>query len=157
MTRLYGRAAPGHRVVDAVPQNYGASQSLLGVLSLDGIGAPWVVEGAVDGEVFRVWVRELLCPTLEVGDIVVMDKLRAHKVSGIEEAIRGRGASLIYLSPYSPDFNPIEQCWSKIKTYLRQAKARSIEALIEAIKQALETISASDARAWFAHCGYAVH
>ena len=157
LTRLYGRAAPGQRVVDAVPQNYGSSQTLLGALSVEGVGAPWLIEGAVDGQVFRLWVKEVLGPTLRPGDVVVMDNLQAHKVSGVEEEINGRGARLIYLSPYSPDFNPIEQCWSKIKTYLRQAKARTIEVLMEAIKQALATITAADACAWFAHCGYTLH
>jgi transposase len=157
LTRLYGRAAPGQRVVDAVPQNYGSSQTMLGALSVDGVGAPWVIEGAVDGQVFRLWVKEVLGPTLRPGDVVVMDNLQADKVSGIEEEIKGRGARLIYLSPYSPDFNPIEKCWSKIKTYLRQAKAGTIEVLMEAIKQALATITAADACAWFAHCGYTLH
>jgi transposase len=157
MTRLYGRARPGERVVDSVPQNYGSSQTMLGCLSLDGVSAPWVIEGAVDGEVFLTWVREVLGPTLRPGDVVVMDNLTAHKVVGVEQSISAHGARLIYLSPYSPDFNPIELCWSKIKTFLRKAKSRTIEALIEAIKQALATISKSDALAWFAHCGYTVH
>jgi transposase len=157
LTRLYGRASPGERVVDSVPQNYGSSQTMLACLSLNGVNAEWVIEGAVDGEVFLTWVREVLGPTLEPGDVVVMDNLRAHKVVGVEQSITVRGARLIYLSPYSPDFNPIEQCWSKIKTFLRAAKARTIEALLEAIKQALATISKEDAQAWFAHCGYTVH
>jgi transposase len=157
LTRLYGRASPGERVVDSVPQNYGSSQTMLACLSLNGVNAEWVIEGAVDGEVFLTWVREVLGPTLEPGDVVVMDNLRAHKVVGVEQSISARGARLIYLSPYSPDFNPIEQCWSKIKTFLRAAKARTIEALLEAIKQALATISKEDAQAWFAHCGYTVH
>jgi transposase len=157
MTRLYGRARPGERVVDSVPQNYGLSQTMLACLSLGGVSAPWVIEGAVDGEVFLTWVREVLGPTLQPGDVVVMDNLAAHKVVGVEQSITARGARLIYLSPYSPDFNPIERCWSKIKTYLRKAKARTIETLIGAIKQALATISESDALAWFAHCGYTVH
>lgn len=157
LTRLYGRAAPGQRVVDSVPQNYGVSQTLLACLSLEGVSAPWLIEGAVDGEVFRTWVEKVLGPSLQPGEIVVMDNLTAHKVNGIEQAIAARGARLIYLSPYSPDFNPIEQGWSKIKTCLRQAKARTIEVLLEAIKQALATVTAADAKAWFAHCGYAVH
>jgi transposase len=157
LTRLYGRARPGERVVDSVPQNYGSSQTMLACLSLDGVSAPLVIEGAVDGEVFLTWVREVLGPTLQPGDVVVMDNLTAHKVVGVEQSITARGARLVYLSPYSPDFNPIEQCWSKIKTFLRKAKARTIEVLLEAIKQALATISEADAQAWFAHCGYTVH
>lgn len=157
MTRLYGRAAPGERVVDAVPQNYGTSQTMLAVLSRRGVAAPWVIEGAVDGAVFLTWVKRVLGPTLQAGDLVVMDNLKAHKVKGVEEAITARGAHVLYLSPYSPDFNPIEQCWAKIKTFLRKAKARTLDALLDALRQALATVTAADARAWFAHCGYAVH
>jgi len=110
MTRLYGRARPGERVVDSVPQNYGSSQTMLACLSLGGVNAPWVIEGAVDGEVFLTWVREVLGPTLQPGDVVVMDNLAAHKVAGVEQSITARGARLVYLSPYSPDFNPIQSC-----------------------------------------------
>lgn len=112
------------------------------------------VDGARDGENFRVYVGEVLCPGLRPGDIVVMDNLRAHKVSGIREAIEGRGAKLIYLPPYSPDLWPIEMCWSKIKTELRAIGGRTRRALESANKKALATISESDALAWFTHCGY---
>lgn len=156
LTRLYGRAAPGERVVDSVPENHGGNQTFLAALGLTGITAPWVFEGALNGEIFLIWVLQVLCPTLQLGDIVVMDNLPAHKVAGVEEAIVARGAKLIYLSPYSPDFNPIERCWLKIKTFLRKAKPRTVKALIEAIKQALSTVTEEDARAWFAHCGYSV-
>ena len=111
-------------------------------------------EGATDGEVFRAYSERVLCPTLAAGDIVVMDNLGAHKVSGIREAIEARGASLIYLPPYSPDLSPIERCWSKIKQALRGIGARTRRKLERAIKRALETITESDALAWFAHCGY---
>lgn len=114
------------------------------------------VEGATDGEVFRTYVRAVLAPTLSTGDIVVMDNLGAHKVEGVRETIEARGATIIYLPPYSPDLNPIERCWSKIKTALRAAKAHTREALDEALKHALITITESDARAWFKHCGYAL-
>jgi transposase len=157
LTRRSGRAAPGERVVDAVPQNYGTSQTRLAALSLRGVAAPWVIDGAVDGDAFLLWVQHVLGPTLQAGDIVVMDNLRAHKVAGVEEAIMARGARLLYLSPYSPDFNPIEQCWSKLKTSLRAAKARTLDTLLAAMRQALATVTEADARAWFAHCGYAVH
>lgn len=157
LTRLYGRAAPGVRVVDTVPQNYGENISLLAALSLQGLSAPMTVAGAVDAEVFRVYVRQVLGPTLRPGDIVLMDNLAVHKVAGIEEAIHARGARVEYLPPYSPDLNPIEKCWAKLKTALRHAKARTREVLEEALKQALQTISVTDARAWFAHCGYPVH
>ena len=157
LTRLFGRAAPGARVTQGVPQNYAENVTMLAALSVTGIAATMTVNGAVDGEVFRVYVRQVLAPTLSAGDIVVMDNLGAHRVTGIEEAIAARGARLEYLPPYSPDFNPIEQCWSKIKTALRKAKARTREALEAALKQALLTITEADARAWFIHCGYPVH
>jgi transposase len=157
MTRRYGRATPGQRVVDHVPDNYGANQTMLAALGLEGLDAPWVVDGAVNGDIFRYWVRDVLGPTLQPGDIVLWDNLSAHKVAGIEALITARGARLLPLSPYSPDFNPIEQCWSKIKTFLRCAKARTIDALIDAIKQALDTVTAADIQGWFAHCGYPIH
>jgi len=157
MTRLYGRAAPGERVVDNAPQNYGENITMLATLSLDGISAPMTVAGAVDGVVFRTYVEAVLAPTLTEGDIVIMDNLGAHKVAGVSQLIEARGARVIYLPPYSPDLNPIEKCWSKIKTYLRAAKARTREALEEALKEALRLVSAKDAIGWFASCGYSLH
>ena len=156
MTRLYGRAPRGQRVVGSTPQNYGQNITMLASLSATGVEAVMTVEGATDGDVFRSYVGKVLAPTLSKGDIVVLDNLGAHKVAGVREAIEARGATLIYLPPYSPDLNPIEQCWSKIKTALRAAKARTREALEAAIKQALATVTQSDARAWFKHCGYAL-
>jgi len=156
MTRLYGRAPRGQRVSGSVPQNYGQNITMLASLSATGVEAVMTVEGATDGDVFRTYVCEVLSATLSRGDIVVLDNLSAHKVEGVREAIEARGARLIYLPPYSPDLNPIERCWSKIKTALRAAKARTREALEAAIKQALLTVTESDARAWFKHCGYAL-
>jgi transposase len=154
MTRLYGRAPRGERVIGSVPQNYGSNITMLASLGASGLGALMTVDGATDGLVFRAYVERVLCPTLRRGDIVVMDNLGAHKVSGIREAIEGRGAKLIYLPPYSPDLSPIEKCWSKIKSVLRSIGARTREALDAAIKQAISTITESDALAWFTHCGY---
>lgn len=154
LTRLYGRAPRGERAVGSVPINYGSNLTIIGAMGTSGLEALMTVEGATDGEIFRVYVGEVLCPTLRPGDIVVMDNLGAHKVSGIREAIEGRGAKLIYLPPYSPDLSPIERCWSKIKTVLRAKGARTRRALERAIKQAISTITESDALAWFAHCGY---
>src|SRR5262249_36209945 len=125
MTRRSGRATPGQRVVDSVPDNYGANHTMLAALSLNGLAAPWVVDGAINGAIFHCWVRDVLGPTLQPGDIVLWDNLSAHKVSGVDELLAARGARLLRLSPYSPDDNPIEQCWSKIKTWLRRAKART--------------------------------
>jgi transposase len=157
MTPLYGRAPRGERVVRSVPQNYGSNLTMIGALSRGGLSALMTVEGATDGEVFRVWTEQVLCPTLEMGDIVVMDNLGEHKVSGIREAIESRGARLIYLPPYSPDLSPIERCWSKVKTALRAIGARTRRRLERAIKQVLPTINESDASAWFAHCGYSLN
>lgn len=157
MTRLYGRAARGARVIDQVPQNYGENITMLACLSASGLSAPMTVEGALDGLVFLTYVEQALAPTLQAGDVVVMDNLGAHKVKGVRQAIEARGAKVIYLPPYSPDLNPIEKCWSKIKTYLRAAKARTRQALEQALKQALLLVTESDARGWFASCGYPVY
>jgi transposase len=157
MTRLYGRATRGERVVEAIPTHRGTRLTILAAMGLSGVSAPWVIEGAVDGEVFEVYLKEVLGPTLETGDIVVMDNLSVHKVSCVEAAINNCGARLEYLPPYSADFNPIEKCWSKIKAVLRTAKARTVDELNTALKEALLRITEADVRAWFAHCGYAIH
>jgi len=157
MTRLYGRAAKGERVIETVPQNYGENITMLASLSISGIQAPMTISGAVDGIVFKVYVEKVLCPTLLAGDVVVMDNLPAHKVAGIKELIESKGAKLIYLPPYSPDLNPIEKCWSKIKTYLRKAKARTRAELEKVLQEALLLITEEDAIGWFKSCGYAIH
>jgi transposase len=157
LTRLFGRARPGERIAEGVPQNRGENITTLAALSVQGVEAAMTVNGAVDGEVFLAYVRAVLVPVLSAGDIVVMDNLKAHKVAGVEEAIMAKGARVEYLPPYSPDMNPIEKCWSKIKTYLRRVKARTREALEEALREALLQITEADARAWFTHCGYPVH
>ncbi len=156
MTRLYGRAPKGERVIGAVPQNYGANVTMLAALGRRGVEAVMTIEGATDAEVFRVYVQQVLRPTLRPGDIVIMDNLRAHKAAGLRQAIEQTGARLPYLPPYSPDLSPIERCWSKLKTALRAAQARTREALERAIAEALATITVSDAHSWFHHCGYAL-
>jgi transposase len=115
------------------------------------------VEGATDSAVFRADVREVRCPTLRAGDVVGADHLSAHQAAGVQEAIAAQGARLLYVPPYSPDLNPIEPCWSKIKTLLRAAKARPREALDAAVPRALATVTEADARGWFAHCGDVLH
>jgi len=130
---------------------------MVGSLGLEGIDTAMSFEGAMNGAIFRVYVEQVLAPTLLAGDVVVLDNLPSHKVKGIEEAIESRGARLMYLPPYSPDFSPIEECWSKVKTWLRKAKARSKEALDSAIVEALDQVTNSDAKGWFQHCGYTVH
>jgi transposase len=157
MTRLYGRAPKGERVVGSAPQNYGENITMLGGLSAAGLCALMTVDGATDSDVFAAFVREVLAPTLAEGDIVVLDNLGAHRSAAARQAVEQRGARFVFLPPYSPDLNPIERCWSKIKTALRAAKARTREALEEAIKQAIATVNESDARAWFKHCGYVLH
>ena len=157
MTRLYGRAPKGRRVIDRVPHNYGPTITMLGALGRHGLEAVMTVEGAPAADVFLADVEHVLAPTLRPGDIMVMDNLRAHKVAGVQHMIEGRGARLIYLPPYSPDLSPLEQAWSKLNTDLRATKARTREALEAAITQALSLITAADAHGWFAHGGYPVY
>lgn len=156
MTRRYGRAPRGERAVDSAPRNYGAHTSVIGAMGLRGLVATLAVEGAVDAEVFNVYAEQVLGPRLRRGDVVVLDNLTAHRASRIEEVAEARGAQVLWLAPYSPDFNPIEQCWSKIKTFLRGVKARTAGALDEALAQAIELVTKSDIRGWFKHCGYSL-
>jgi transposase len=156
MTRLYGRAPKGERVVGTVPQNYGANATMLAALGSHGVEAVMTIDSATDTEVFRAYVTQVLRPTLHPGDIVIMDNLRVHKAVGIRQAIEQAGAQVVYLPPYSPDLSPIEPCWSTLKTALRTAKARTREALEQAIAQALATMTVADAHSWFHHCGSAL-
>ena len=156
MTRRYGRAPRGERAYDSAPRNYGAHTSVIGAMGLRGLVATLAVEGAVDAEVFNVYAKQVLGPRLRRGDVVVLDNLTAHRASRIEEVAEARGAQVLWLAPYSPDFNPIEQCWSKIKTFLRGVKARTAGALDEALAQAIGLVTKSDIRGWFKHCGYSL-
>lgn len=155
MTRLYGRAAPDQRVVESTPLPSGPHTTTLAVIGATGITAPLVLSGAVNGTIFSGYIEQCVVPTLQPGDILFMDNLSAHKVAGIATLIEACGAHLIYLPPYSSDFNPIELAWSKVKTILRRLKARTFPALIAALKQALLAITLQDVQGWFAHCGYA--
>ena len=157
MTRLYGRAPRGERVVGSVPQNYGQNVTVMAALGPQGLHAMMTVEGATDTEVFRADVQHGLGPTLAPGDIVVLDNLGAHKAVGLQQRLARRRVRLLYVPPYSPDLSPIEPCWSKVKTSLRTAKARTREALESALGQALATVTAVDAHHWFRHCGYVLH
>jgi transposase len=154
MTRLYGRAPRGERIVERVPRNYGAQTSLISSLSLAGVEATMSVEGAVDTEVFNAYVEQVLRPTLRAGDVVVLDNLAAHRASRIEQVAAECRATVIWLSPYSPDFSPIEMMWSKIKAAMRAAKARTKEDLEQAFGAALQLVTRADCSGWFAHCGY---
>jgi transposase len=153
-TRRFGRARPGQRVVEGTPGNAGPHSTLLAALSTQGVQAPWLLEGAMDGAAFEVYVERVLVPTLRSGDIVLMDNLSFHKAPRIRTLIESVGARLEFLPPYSPDLNPIELCWSKIKTALRASKARTFEALLDALDDAFGSVTKQDAQAWFAHCGY---
>ena len=154
MTRLWGRAPRGERVAEATPQGRWKVLTTIGAMSLRGMEAVMTVESATDGDVFLAYLEQVLCPKLKPGDVVVMDNLSAHKVKGVGEfSWPPAGAELLYLPPYSPDFNTIEKAWSKLKQLLRAAKARTAEALDQAITEALKTITAENAAAWFRHCG----
>jgi transposase len=152
---LYGWARRGERACQKAPRNWGKNITLLSSIGKEGgMGASLVVEGSTNGTVFETYLEEVLLPTLKRGQVVVMDNLSAHKGERIRELIEGRGCDLIYLPPYSPDFNPIEQAFSKLKGYLREACARSKETLMEVIGKALRMITISDAEGYFENCGY---
>jgi transposase len=157
MTRLYGRAPKGERVVGTVPQNYGPNVTMLGALGAQGLHAVMTVDGPLDTAVFRAYIQQVLGPTLTPGDIVVLDNLGVHKARGIQQMLARRHVRLVYLPPYSPDLAPIEPCWSKVKTALRRAQARTRGALDNALTSILPTVTAADARGWFHHCGYALY
>ena len=156
MTRRYGRAEGGQRVHDAVPAGHWRTLTVLAALSLRGIRAAMTVESPTDGDVFLAYVEHVLGPRLEPGDVVILDNLPAHKVDGVRSLIESCGAQLLYLPPYSPDFNPIEQAWSKLKELLRAIKARILPLLEEAIAGAIAAITADNADGWFRHCGYRI-
>lgn len=154
MTRLYGRAKGGLRMVDDAPCGNWHTTTMISSLRLDGSTACMVVDGATDKDVFGVYVRHTLLPTLKAGDIIVLDNLSAHKHAEAIAMIESVGATTWFLPPYSPDLNPIEKMWSKVKQFLRSAKARTLDVLIKAIADALEIVSSKDAAAWFMSCGY---
>lgn len=154
MSRRYARARKGLRATDAVPLNKPVTTTMLSSIKEDGSTVPMIFQGALNREKFKEYLKDFLIPTLKPGNIVVADNLRSHKGDGIAELVASAGASLIYLPPYSPDLNPIEQMWSKIKAYLRKVKARTVEALLEAIPKAFDTVSQRDARGWFNCAGY---
>ena len=154
MTRLRGRAKAGQRVVDDTPHGHWCTTTMISSIRLDGSTACMAIDGATSAEVFREYVRQVLVPTLRPGDLVVLDNLSAHKDRKAIQLIQSVGAAVRFLPPYSPDLNPIEKMWSKIKEFLRAAKARTFDALLAAIAAALHTITAQDAQGWFGSCGY---
>lgn len=154
MTRRYARSLRGERAEGSAPVNYGDNTSVIGAIRLSGVVTAFEIDGAVDGDVFRAFTREWLSPELKPDDIVLMDNLGAHKVPGIQQAIEAAGARLIYLPPYSPDLNPIEKCWAKVKHILRSVEARTKETLRQALADALNLVTLQDLIGWFKHCGY---
>lgn len=156
MTRGYGRGLSSDRVMDFAPFNKGTRVTMIGAIGAGEVKAAMYGDWHLDGDIFTGFVKECLVPVLHPGQMVFMDNLRTHKVAGIKELIEATGAKLIYLPPYSPDLNPIELCWSKLKAYIRKQEARSFRALGKAIKEAFKTITQSDLEAWFQHCGYSI-
>ena len=154
MTRLRGRAPSGERVVEHAPHGHWHTTTMVSAIRLTGIEAPMVIDGAMDALVFRGYIERMLAPTLHAGDIVVMDNLSSHKTVGVREAIEAVDASLLYLPPYSPDLNPIEAMWSKVKQSLRGAAARNSRTLLKAIGDALRTVTLQDCQGFFRGCGY---
>jgi transposase len=155
MTRTRGRAPRGTRLVDYIPHGHWITTTFLAGLRLQGLTAPLVVNGPINGEVFLAYVQQHLAPSLKPGDIVIMDNLSSHKVTGVREAIEAAGASLMFLPPYSPDFNPIEQVFSKLKALLRKAGERTLSALWDRIGKLLDCFEPAECRNYFRHSGYA--
>jgi len=156
MTRFYGRAPSSERIFDYIPDVRYERTSLLSSFRINGDIVPLLYEGTLNGEFFKEYITKCLVPTLSEGDIVIMDNSTPHKVKGVVEPIIAVGAKVVYLPPYSPDFNPIEMMWSKIKAYLRKVKARTKELLEQAIVEALDCITVPDILGWFAECGYSI-
>jgi transposase len=154
MTRRYGRAPRGRRCLDLAPHGRWETTTFVGALRRCQLTAPMVTDGPLDGEMFLAYVRQFLCPTLQPGDTVILDNLSTHKVAGVEQAILATGAVVRFLPPYSPDLNPIEKFFSKLKARLRKAARRDIDALWREIGELLNTVSPSECTNFFASCGY---
>jgi transposase len=154
LSPIYAWAPKGQRAYCSVPRDRGKNTTLLSSMNLWGMGPSLALDGPIDREVFEAYVERVLAPTLRVGQVVVMDNLSVHKGERVRKLIEHRGCELLYLPPYSPDLNPIEEAFSKVKHILRKLSARGKEALIEAIGRALGTVSTEDVRGFFAHCGY---
>ena len=154
MTRLYARAPKGERAYGKVPRNRGKNTTLLASMSVRGMGPCLTVEGATTKAVFETYVEQVLVPSLRAGQVVILDNLSSHKGDRVRKLIEGVGCSLLYLPPYSPDFSPIEEAFSKIKALLRKSAARVRGALVEAIGWAISRVTPEDAVGFFSHCGY---
>lgn len=156
MTRLYGWGPSGSRVIDAAPHSHWKTTTYVVALRLEGLFAPMVIDGALDGALFLKYVRQELAPAMRSGDILVMDNLQTHRIKGVAEALAERGASVLYLPPYSPDLNPIEMAFSKVKNELRRRRLRTVDELWEAFGESLDWIRPQDAQGFYRHAGYAV-
>ena len=156
MTRRYGWGPSWERVWEAVPASHWRTLTILAALTTQGVLASMTIESPTDGDIFRAFVEQVLGPRLQSGHVVILDNLAAHKVEGIRELIESYGAQVLYLPPYSPDFNPIEPAWSKLKQLLRGAKARLLEQLESAVASAIAAITPANALAYFRHCGYGI-
>lgn len=154
MARLRGWAPKGERCLAAIPHGHWKTITFAGGLTRSGFVAPLLLDGPMDGECFLAWIEQMLAPALRPGDRVIMDNLPAHKVAGVRQAIEARGATLLYLPPYSPDFNPIENAFAKLKSHVRKAAARSFDGLEHATAHALTKFSPNDCANFFAHAGY---
>ena len=154
MALLYGWGERGDRVPGALPFNRGENITMLGALNLEGLMCMMTVNGGTTEEVFLAFVEQMLVPVLRKGQVVVLDNLTSHKVDGVREAIEKAEAKLMYLPPYSPELNPIEQCWSKLKNLLRKGAARTRDALDKVLGDAMKCVTSSDAEGWFSECGY---
>ena len=154
MIRRYGRAKRGHRLVAAVPHGHWKTTTFVGALRCDGLTAPLTIDGAINGELFLAYVEQVLVPTLKPGDVVIMDNLRSHKVAGVREAIEGAGAKLMFIPPYSPDLNPIEQAFAKLKALLRARAIRTVDALWKALGNLVDYFSPEECASFLRHDGY---
>ena len=154
LTRTHARGPKGERVTDAVPHGRWKTVTAIAGVTLEGPVAPFAFEGPADAAAFRTYAEKVLGPELLPGDVVIMDNLGIHKAAGVAEAIRRRHAEVAFLPPYSPDLNPVEPLWSKVKGRLRSAAARSTEAIYKALGEALDSVTRDDCHGWFIHCGY---
>lgn len=154
MTRPRGRSLRGTRLIDKVPHGHWKTTTFVAALRTSGMTAPLVLDGAIYGEIFLAYVKQVLLPTLRSGDLVVMDNLSSHKKTGVREAIESVGAKVLYLPSYSPDFNPIEMAFSKFKWLLKSAKERTVEALRQTCGKLLDQFQETECRNYFRHCGY---
>jgi transposase len=154
MTRLYGRAPRDQRLVEAVPYGHWKTSTFIGALRCDGLTAPGLFDGAINGDAFAAYVGQVLVPTLKQGDVVIMDNLASHKVAGVREAIEATGARVMFIPPYSPDLNPIEQAFAKIKALLRTRKLRTVEALWNALGGIAACFTPDECANYLRHCGY---